>query len=105
MAVMQVGKYRDKIIIEYDRDKDKNVKSKNQIEDKNRDDIKKSSSHQGKIINNNDKKKCEDRAADIKCSDKFEDRDRNNINTELSKDDIYEEILSKSRTSNRNIGF
>lgn len=101
---MQIDKYRNEINIKDDGDKNKNVKSKNKVKNKDRDNIKKSSSYKGKIIVNNNKKKDKDRAANIKYCDKVEDRNRNNINIELNKNDIYEKILNRSRTSNKNMG-
>ena len=86
---MQAGKYRDEIIIRDDGEKDKNVKSKDEVEGKDKNDVEKSFSREGEIIDNNDEEKCKGRAADTKSCDKVGVRDRDNINTELSKDDIY----------------
>lgn len=42
---------------------------------------------------------------DIKSCDKVRDRNKDNINTKLSENDIYKEILNRSRASNKDIGF
>lgn len=104
MAVMRAGKYRGEIIIEDDGDKDKDVKSGDEVEGKDRDDVEKSSSREGEIIDKDDEEKCEGRAADTKSCDEVGGGDRDDVNTELNRDDICEEILGRSRASDENVG-
>lgn len=95
IVVVLANKYRSKIIIKNDKDKNKDVK--------NKDNIKKISSRKSKIINKNDKKKCKNKVVDAKSYNKVRNKDRNNVNTEMNRNDIYKKVLGKSKTSNRDV--
>ena len=104
-AIIRIDKCKGEIIVGIDENKVKNVKSENKIENKNKNNIKKSYSYKNKIIIKDDKKKCKSRIASTKSCNKVGDRNRNYINIELSKNNIYNQILSKNGASNRNIRF
>lgn len=98
LAVIQIGKYRGEIVIEDNGDKDKDIKSENEIEGKNRDNVEKNS------IDQDGKEKWENRVTNIKSCGRVRGKNRENVNIELSRDDIYEKILDKNRASNKNVG-
>lgn len=104
-AVVWPSKCRGEIIVRNDRNKNKNVKSRNKIENKDRNNIKKSFNRKVKIIDKDNKKKCKNRTTNTKSYNKVGDRDRNNINIELNEDNIYKKILYKNRANNRDVGF
>lgn len=51
------------------------------------------------------KKKYKSRVTSIKSYNKVESRDRNDINLEFSRDNIYENFFGRSKISNRDEGF
>lgn len=104
MTVMWIDKYKDKIIIRDDKDKNKDIKNRNKVESKDKNDIEKNSNYKSKIIDKNDKEKCKNKVIGTKSCDKISGINRYNINTKLSKNDIYKEILNRSEASNKDIG-
>ena len=96
-------KCRGEIIVGNDGDKGKDVKSGDGVEGKDRDDVGKSSSREGEIIDKDDEEKCEGRATDTESCDKVGGGDRDDLNTELSGDDICEEILGRSGASDGDV--
>ena len=98
-AVVRAGKCRGEITIGDDGDKDKDAKSGDGVEGKDKDDVRKSSSREGEIIDKDDEEKCEGRAAGTKSCDEVGGGDRDDVNSELSGDDIGEETLGRSGAS------
>lgn len=105
LAVIQADKYRGEIVIGDNGDKDKDIKSEDKIEVKNRCNVEKNSTYKGKMIDQDGKEKCESRVTNIKICSRVRGKNRENVNIELSRDDIYEKILDKNRASNKNMGF
>lgn len=103
-AVVRAGKCSGEITIGDDGDKDKDAKSGDGVEGKDKDDVRKSSSREGEIIDKDDEEKCEGRAAGTKSCDEVGGGDRDDVNTELSGDDIGEETLGRSGASDGDVG-
>lgn len=81
---MQIDRYEGGIIGGDDKskfkDKVEDFESKNKVENKNRNNIRKSFGYEGKITNKDNEEKCKDRIENTKNWDKIRNMNRNDVN-------------------------